>query len=110
MDEKLKGQLWQIAKRLAGRPTKLVGTRELRDKLGTVLDGASAGNLVVLDHGRPRAVVLDWETYELLDQLARLITFEVAQDESSEVTEEELAELAMKREARRPRRRQATSA
>lgn len=105
MKAELKKELWEIAKAIGKRRTRFVGTREMREKFSAFLDGAAAENVMVMDHGQPRAVVLDPETYELFLKMAHLITFEVAEAETEDVSDAEFAAMQMKREARRPRRR-----
>lgn len=105
MKAELKKELWEIAKAIGKRRTRFVGTREMREKLGALLDGTTIENVMVMDHGHPRAVILDPETYEQFLKMAHLITFEVAEPETEDVSDAEFAAMQMKREARRPRRR-----
>lgn len=104
MKTELKKELREIAKAIGKRRTRFVGTREIREKLSPILDGVVAENVMVMDHGRPRAVVLDPETYKLFLKMAHLITFEVAEVETENVSDAEFQAMEMKREDRRPRR------
>lgn len=105
MNPELKRELQALTQRLASRPTKLIGTKDFRDQLKAFLDGTKATNLVVLDHGTPRAALLDYETYDALVHLARLITYEVAEENLADLSEEEWQATEKRRAERMSRRR-----
>lgn len=107
MDPTLKQNLQALTQRLAARPTRIIGTRELREKLANHLSGAIEANVVVLDHGTPRAAILDYETYDALMHLVRLVTFEVTDEAVDELTEAEWQAIEARRDRHSARRQSA---
>ncbi len=105
MDERLKKELWQMSNALENRPTKFVGTRQLREQLKEVLDNSEVQNTLILNHGQPRAVVLDYETYELMLRMIRKVTLQLSDVSSEELTDEQFEALLAEREAQRPKQR-----
>lgn len=104
MQEETKKELWQIAKAIAQRPTSFVGTRQMREQLKQVLNETEVENVLVLDHGQPKAVILDYKTYQLFLQMVQRVTFEVAEDYMPDLSDAEFKALEEKRIARRPRK------
>lgn len=110
MDDRLKKELWQMASALENRPTKFVGTRQLREQLKEILDGAEVQNTLILNHGQPRAVVLDYETYDLMLRMIRKVTFQLSAVAAEELTDEPFDVLLTEREAQRPKQRKGQKA
>ena len=94
-----------MASVLENRPTKFVGTRQLREQLKEVLDGAAVQNTLVLNHGQPRAVVLDYETYDLMLRMIRKVALQLSDVATEELTDEPCEALLTDRETQRSKQR-----
>lgn len=106
MQEQVKKELWELAKAIAQRPTSSINTSQMREQLKQVLNEAEVENVLVLEHGQPKAVILDYKTYELFLKMVQRVTFEVAEEEIPDLSDEEFRALEEKRIAKRPARAQ----
>ncbi len=87
-----------------GKNLQLVGTKAFRAHLSESIDGIQEHNVLLMDHSRPRAVILDYESYQSMIKIVRQLAF-LLPTSAPEPQAEELAVLEARREARKKRMR-----
>ena len=105
MDKKLKTEFWEMAKALNERPTRFMGTRQLREQLKETLNETDVQNTLILNHGQPRAVIINYETYDFMLRIIRKVTLQLGEMATEDLSDEEFEALLAEREKQRPKKK-----